>query len=135
MKEKTDERIPQREENRQRRRKKPGGKNKLIPQGMADTLRISLTVELGRKDTDAAKGAEDRQIKDKNELVDDGNAAHGHGAHLTDHYVIKQTYEICYRVLYKYRDHYHKQMLVERAIAEKFIYLHHVSLSKFFVQA
>ena len=61
---------------------------------MPDPLRVSPAVELGRKNPGAGAGAKNAQVEHKNQLVHNGNAAHGQCAHLADHNVIQQRNEI-----------------------------------------
>ena len=75
-------------------------------------------MELGSKNSGAGAGTENAQIKNKNQAVDNGHAAHGNGAHLTDHDVVKQGYEVGDAVL---DDNGHgdpKDMAVKRPVAD-----------------
>ena len=61
----------------------------LKAKGVADTLTVSGAVELGCKNSGTGGGAENTQIKDSQQHIDNGNAAHRHGAYLTDHNVVQ----------------------------------------------
>ena len=79
-------------------------------------------MELGGKNSGTGGGAKDAQVKDKNQAVDDGHAAHGYGAHLTDHNVVKQGYKVRDAVL---NDNGHgnpKNTAVKRPVAYKTIH-------------
>ena len=67
-----------------------GADQELEAEGAADAGVISRALELGGEDSRAGRGAENHQIEHKQQLIDDGNAAHGEGAHLTDHNVVQQ---------------------------------------------
>ena len=60
------------------------------PEGVADAVVVSGALELGGEDARAGGGAEDRQIKHKQQLVHNGNAAHGQGTHPAHHNVVQQ---------------------------------------------
>ena len=66
----------------------------LEPEGMADALVVPGALELGGENSSPGGGAEDAQVENKHQLVDDGNAAHRQGAHLAHHDVIQQGYKI-----------------------------------------
>ena len=66
----------------------------LKPEGVAHTLGVGRAMELGRKNSGTGAGTENAQVEHENQAIDDGHAAHGDGAHLTDHDVVKQGYKI-----------------------------------------
>ena len=68
-------------------------------EGMADSVVVPGTVELGGKNTGTGAGTEYAQIKNKQQSVDNGNTAHGDGTHLADHNIIQKGNEICNTIL------------------------------------
>ena len=64
------------------------------PEGIADAVIIPAAVKLGGKNTRTGGSAENAEIKNKDDLVDNGHAAHRKRANLTDHDVVKQGYKI-----------------------------------------
>ena len=90
--------LPQ-EENQSRGQRNQGADEELEPEGVADTLIIPAAVELGSEDTRPGGGTENTEIEHKNDLIDDGNTAHGQGTHLAHHNVIQQGYKIGNAVL------------------------------------
>ena len=75
------------------------GDEQLEPDGVADAPVIPGAVKLGCEDARAGAGPEDAQIKDKRQPVDNGDAAHGNGAHPAHHNVVEQGYKVCNAVL------------------------------------
>ena len=62
----------------------------LEAEGVADSLMVLRTVELGGENTRAGTGAKDAEIENKDDSVDDRYTAHGNGAHLADHNVVQK---------------------------------------------
>ena len=57
---------------------------------MADAIGIAGALKLGGEDARTGSGTEDAKVKDEQQLVHNGNAAHGQRAHLADHDVVQQ---------------------------------------------
>ena len=76
----------------------------LKTEGVADAVFVTGAVELGGEDAGTGGGTENAKIKHENQIVHDGNAAHGNGADLTHHDVIQHIYEIRDAVLNDHRD-------------------------------
>ena len=68
-------------------------------EGVADALVVLPAHKLGGEDARAGGRAEDAQVEDEHELVDDGHAAHGDGAHLPHHHIVQHLDKICDAVL------------------------------------
>ena len=64
--------------------------NHFKAEGMADIVIIAAAMELGSENSCTGGRAEDAQIKNKNQIVDNGNTAHFQRSHLTHHDVIQQ---------------------------------------------
>ena len=75
--------------------------------------------ELGGEDSRAGAGTEDAQVKDEHQTVDDGHAAHGDGAHLAYHDVVKQGYKVCNAVLNHDGDGYPQDTAVKRPVRDQ----------------
>ena len=84
------QRAPFQGKNRTAQQGEQQADQKLEPEGVAHALGVGRAVELSSKNSGAGAGTENAQVKDKNQAIDDGHAAHGNGAHLTDHDVVKQ---------------------------------------------
>ena len=61
---------------------------------MADAFVIMGTIKLCCENAGTGTGAEDTQVEHKNQTVDNGNTAHGHGADLTYHDVVQHGHKI-----------------------------------------
>ena len=85
---------------------------------MADALVILGAVELGGEDTRAGACAEDAQVEDEQQAVDDGNAAHGNGADLADHDVVQQGHKVGDAVLDDNGDGHPKDPAVKRLVSD-----------------
>ena len=85
-----DEGIPGGEKQKACQNRKKGADHELEPEGVPDALVILRAVKLGSKNTGTGTGAENAQIENKGELIDDGNAAHGQRADPAHHDVIQQ---------------------------------------------
>lgn len=66
---------------------------------MPDAFGIFPAMELGCKNSGTGAGTENAQVEYKNQLVHNGNAAHGQGPHLAHHNIVQQGYKICNAVL------------------------------------
>ena len=91
----------------------------LVAEGMADALLIPAAVELGGENTRTGSGAEDAHIEDEEQVVDDGDAAHGNGTNLAHHDVIQQRDKIADAVLDQNRNGHRQHMPVKIPVADK----------------
>ena len=78
---------------------KPQSNVKLKPHGVPHALMIPLSVKLDTKDPGGGQSAKDGQVKDKDQLIDNGYAAHLLRSHPPDHNIVKETYKIGNAVL------------------------------------
>ena len=88
---------------------------------MADTFFITLAEVLGCEDTGTGKAAENTQIIDEHQLVDDGYPRHLLRADLPDHDIVQHIDKIGDAVLDHDRDGNRKQPPVECPVAKIFI--------------
>ena len=78
----------------------------LGPEGVSHALLVVFPIVLGGKDPRPGKAAEDAEIKDEDELVDDGHAGHWLRTHLAHHHIVQQAHKICDHILYQHRCHH-----------------------------
>ena len=90
----------------------------LETEGMPDAHVVTGAVKLGGEDSRAGAGAEDAQVEDKQQPVDDGHAAHGNGAHLAHHDIVQQGDKIGNAVLDDNGDGDPKDTAVKRLVAD-----------------
>jgi lipopolysaccharide export system protein LptA len=57
---------------------------------MAHTFVVLGAAELGGEDARSGAGTENAQVEYENQTVDDGDTAHGYGAHLAYHNIVQQ---------------------------------------------
>ena len=88
------------------------------PEGMADALLVVGATELGGENTGTGAGTKHAQIEHKQQLVDDGDTAHGNGTHLAHHDVVQQGNKIGNTVLDDNGDGYPKDAAVERPVTD-----------------
>ena len=72
----------------------------LEAEGIADTRCIAASAILRSKNTGAGNTAEDAEIIDKQELVDDGDTGHLVGADPADHDIVEEAYKVGDAALY-----------------------------------
>ena len=77
----------------------PEADQQFYAHGVPDADVVALAVILRRQDACARQTAKRAQIVDKNQLVDNGNAAHGLGSNLADHDVVQQGNKLCNDIL------------------------------------
>jgi hypothetical protein len=85
---------------------------------MSLAVHIAHAVKLRGKDTGGTDGTEDEQIKDKDKLIDNGNARHRRGGDLSDHDIIQQIHQIGDTVLYDHGDGNGKHRAVKLLIPD-----------------
>ena len=93
----------------------------LKPEGVADAPVILGAVELSGEDARAGAGSKNAQVKDKHQAVDNGNTAHGNGAHLAHHDVVKQGDKVCNAVLNHDGDGYPQDTAVKRPVRNQWV--------------
>ena len=113
---KSDESGAEQLENSHAQNAQSGTDQHLEPERMTHTGIVVGTMELSGKNTCTGAGSENAKVKDKNQAVDNGDTAHGNGAHLTDHDVIQQGYEIGDAVLDDHGDSHHKKAAVKSSV-------------------
>ena len=102
----------------------------LGPEGVSHTLLIVFPVILGGEDPRPGKAAENAEIKNKDQLVDDGHTGHGLRAHLAHHHIVQQTDKICDHILYQHRRHHREKLAVKSPVADKASQIHFTPLKK-----
>jgi len=95
----TDQRLTESQEEQSPGNSEKSADQHLEAEGVPDALVIPGAVELGGEDARAGTGTEDAEVEHKDQTVDNGNPAHGYGAHLADHNVVQKIYEIGNAVL------------------------------------
>ena len=66
---------------------------------MTHTVHIVVPEKLCAKYARTGYSAKHKHIKDKNQLVCNGNTGHFYGAYPSDHYIIQKTHKICNGIL------------------------------------
>ena len=85
---------------------------------MTNTLVVLGAVKLGGEDAGTGAGTEDAEVEYEQQPVDNGNTAHGHGAHLAYHDVIQQGHKIGDAVLNDNGNGDSQNMPVKRPVAD-----------------
>ena len=109
------------------RSRKDKSSNQLILKGAPYAVIVLFSVKLSRKITRTAHCAENAEIKNKQQLINNGHTCHFESSDPTDHYIIKHTYKICNTALnhYRYRNCKHP-FVIRQAFFD--IVLHHIIL-------
>ena len=81
---------------------------------------VALPVELRAEDGSAGKAAEDGEVKDKDDLIDDGHAGHGGGAQPPYHHVVQKVYKLGDALLDDHGDDEQNDRDVKRLGPDKF---------------
>ena len=89
----------------------------LPPEAVGHTLVVALAIELGSEDPRPGQPAEDAEVKDKQQLVDNGHAGHGLRAHLAHHHIVQQVHKVCYQVLCQDRQHHGEKPPIKGPVA------------------
>ena len=88
-------------------------------QGLAHALHVALAVILGTNNARPGQRTPDAQVEHKQQLIDDGNGAHGQGAHLANHHIIQQADHVGQGVLHNNRQNHHRNMAVKGAVTDQ----------------
>ena len=119
MEEKGDQLLTEQQKHRHEDDQRAQGDIELCPEGVAHTLLIVFPVILGGKDPCPGQAAEDAEIENEDELVDNGNAGHGLRTHLSHHHIVQQAHKICDHILYQHRGHDGEKLAVKGPVADK----------------
>ena len=88
-------------------------------EGMPDTLVILGPVILCRKNAGACQAAENAQIIDKEQLIDNGHPGHLLCAHPADHDIVQKRDKIGDGILHHHRDSNGKDFPVKRSVPDQ----------------
>ena len=119
----TDQPLPENQEDRRSQCADEQPHHKLGPEGIPDALVVLPSLELGGENARAGGRTEDAEVEHEQQLIDDGNAAHGDRAHLPHHHIVQHLDKIGDAIL----DH-HGQRHRENAAVEMFFF--HIFPSK-----
>ena len=86
---------------------------------MANTIVILCAGKLRSKNTGAGKSAEDTEVENKQQLIDDGHSRHLKRADTANHHIIKQTDDVGYRILNDNRQNDCNHLPVKSTVADK----------------
>ena len=118
MDKRADEGVPAEEEHSPEAQHRRKADIELGAEGIRHAPVVPAAVELGGEDARARKPAEDAEVEDEEELVDDGDAGHGLRPHLSDHDVVQEVYKIRDEVLDQNGDHDREEPPVKGPVAE-----------------
>ena len=86
---------------------------------MAHAVHIAAAVKLSAEDASARGAAPNGEVIHKQQLAYHGNAAHGQGAHLAHHDVVKQGDNVRQGVLHDDGQHHQQHMAVKGPVAQQ----------------
>ena len=98
------------------------GQDEVEPQGMPQAVMVSPAVELGAENARAAGAAEETEVKDKQQLIDDGDAGHGFRADPPYHQVVQQVDKGGNRVLQQQWQRQRRDGPVKLTISDQFFH-------------
>ena len=130
MEEKGNEFLPKKQKDGQKNDHRAKSDIELCPEGVSHALLIVFPIVLGGKDPRPGKAAENTEIKNENQLVDDGHAGHGLRANLAHHHIVQQTDKVCDHILYQHRRHHREQLAVKGPVADQASQIHFTPLKK-----
>ena len=99
MEEQPDEGFAGETQHRAEHRQNHKSDEEFDPDGLPDPLPVSLAVELRRQDPGSGHPAQCAEVEDKDELVHNGDAAHGLRPDLADHDVVQHRDEVRNNIL------------------------------------
>ena len=99
MQEQQDKAVAKQTQQAPEHRENPKTNEQLHPDRLADALLVTLAIELRRQDPCAGQSAQGAEVKDENQLIDNGHAAHRLCPHLSDHDVVEQRDKVRYHIL------------------------------------
>lgn len=94
----------------------------LKAEGVLLPLIVPFSVELGAEDPGAGNTAENADIKDKDQLVDDGDSRHLFGADLSHHNIIQKADKAGNGVLNDQRDSQSQHIPVKLPVSDEFVF-------------